>query len=260
MTKNHQFHLVDPSPWPLISSFLLLNIIRFIILFFKTKNNLLLLINLILLVWISILWWRDIHRESTFQGNHTILVTIIIKYGIILFISSEILFFVRFFWRFFHNRLSPNQEIGLCWPPQRIKRFNPIHIPLINTIILLRSGITISWTHSRIINNNFFQTKKRLIITIILGIYFSTLQIFEYIESPFSISDSIYGRTFFISTGFHGIHVLIGTSFIIHSLIRLNINHFSNKHNAELEICIWYWHFVDIIWLFLYISIYWWGK
>lgn len=260
MIKNHQFHLVDPSPWPIIISFIIINYTIFSIIFFNSKKWKIITIGITIILWIILLWWRDIQRERTFQGNHTFRVSLSIKYGIILFITSEILFFFRFFWRFFHHSLTPNQEIGLQWPPISIERFNPLHIPLINTIILLRSGISVTWTHRSICINNLEETKKRLIITVIIGIYFSILQIYEYIESPFCIRDSIYGSRFFITTGFHGIHVLIGTIFLIHCLLRLNKLHFRNNHHLGLEIAIWYWHFVDVVWLFLYISIYWWGK
>jgi Heme/copper-type cytochrome/quinol oxidase, subunit 3 len=260
MKKNHQFHLVDPSPWPIIISFSILNLTLFNVLFFNIKKTFLIIIRIIITTLIIFLWWRDIQRERTFQGNHTKIVIISIKYGIILFIRSEILFFFRFFWRFFHHRLSPNYEIGLIWPPLNIKSFNPINIPLINTIILLRSGISVTWAHSRICFNNSIQTNKRILITIILGLLFSILQFYEYITCPFCIRDSVYGRRFFVTTGFHGIHVIIGTTFLTQVLMRLKIIHFSRKHHLGIEISIWYWHFVDVVWLFVYIRIYWWGK
>jgi len=205
-------------------------------------------------------WWRDITRERTFQGFHTKKVLLGLKWGIILFIISEIFFFISFFWSFFHSSLSPSIELGINWPPINIYSFDPFKIPLLNTIILLSSGISITWAHHRLLINNFKQIYKRLIITILLGIYFSILQLLEYLEAQFSISDSIYGTTFFISTGFHGLHVLIGTSFLLICLIRHQFNNFSNNHHFGFEAAAWYWHFVDVVWLFLYISIYWWGN
>nr|YP_009500719.1 cytochrome c oxidase subunit 3 [Homotoma ficus]AWU48940.1 cytochrome c oxidase subunit 3 [Homotoma ficus] len=259
MIKNHQFHLVEPSPWPILMSFTLMNLTSAIIMMFN-KNMTLMMITSFITIWMMINWWRDIHRESTFQGDHTMMVVKSIKYGMILFITSEVLFFFSFFWSFFHHSLSPNQEIGLMWPPKMILTFNPLHIPLINTMILLTSGISVTWAHASILNNKFNQTKNSMKLTIILGLYFSTLQMYEYNQSSFSISDSVYGSSFFLTTGFHGIHVIIGTLFLIHCLIRLNKMHFSCKHHLSLELAIWYWHFVDIVWLFLYISIYWWGN
>nr|YP_009500758.1 cytochrome c oxidase subunit 3 [Trioza urticae]AWU49109.1 cytochrome c oxidase subunit 3 [Trioza urticae] len=260
MKKNHQFHLVDPSPWPLIISFVILNYVSFSILFFNTKIKLPMTISLIMIIWIMFTWWRDVQRESTFQGYHTFSVVISMKYGMMLFITSEVLFFISFFWSFFHHSLSPNHEMGFLWPPLNIQSFNPLNIPLMNTIILLSSGISVTWTHASMISNNFYETKKSLLITVSLGIYFSLLQFYEYNSSPFCISDSVYGSTFFITTGFHGIHVLIGTIFLFFMTLRMNKLYFSKTHHLGLEMAIWYWHFVDVVWLFLYMTIYWWGK
>jgi len=160
---------------------------------------------------------------------------------------------------FFHRRLSPNIELGINWPPFGIITFNPFQIPLLNTIILLTSGITVTWAHHSLIINNYSQTTISLLLTIILGLYFTLLQIYEYIEASFSIADSIYGSSFFIATGFHGLHVLIGTTFLFICFFRHTFFHFSSIHHFGFEAAAWYWHFVDIVWLFLYISIYWWG-
>lgn len=258
--KNHPFHLVENRPWPIIISFNIINSAIRIITWIHFNEINILTLRTITLIINSYQWWRDVTRERTFQGLHTKKVTSNLKIGIILFILSEIIFFISFFWRFFHRRLSPNIEIGIKWPPEGILTFNPISTPLLNTVILLSSGASITWTHHRIIKNNFNQSTQSLIITIILGIYFSLLQIFEYIESKFSISDSIYGSTFFIATGFHGIHVIIGTTFLLISLTRLINIHFSKNHHFGFEAAAWYWHFVDVVWLFLYLSIYWWGN
>jgi len=258
--KNHQFHLVDPSPWPLIISIILLNYTSIIVIFFNTKIYTPILISMTLVVITILSWWKDIQRERTYQGNHTNRVIISIKYGIILFITSEVLFFISFFWRFFHHRLSPNHELGIIWPPLNIQPFNPLRIPLLNTIILLRSGVSVTWAHASICSGNWNQTIKRLLITITLGIYFSFLQIYEYQTSSFRIRDSVYGRRFFLTTGFHGLHVIIGTLFLMNVTLRIKNLHFSTNHHLGIEISIWYWHFVDVVWLFLYILIYWWGK
>lgn len=260
MTKiiqNHTFHLVSISPWPIIISFRLFNNLISIIIWFH-KINYLILISIPCTLLCIYQWWRDVIRESTFQGSHTLLVFKGLRIGIILFIISEIFFFISFFWAYFHSSLAPSIEIGQLWPPQGIKPFNPFDIPLINTIILISSGITITWSHHSILNKNFFERNKRLILTVILGLYFTLLQIIEYYESPFSIADSIYGSSFFIATGFHGLHVIIGTIFLFICLLRINYLHFSKTHHFGFEAAAWYWHFVDVIWLFLYISIYWW--
>lgn len=260
INHNHPFHLVDYSPWPITASIGTITIISGLIIWFYTFNiNLFILGNIIILLTIY-QWWRDIIRESTFQGIHTSNVLKRLKIGIILFIISELFFFISFFWTFFHSRLSPSIEIGIIWPPKGIITFNPFQIPLLNTVILLTSGISVTWAHHRLINNNFSQTTQRLFFTIILGIYFTILQWYEYNEAPFTIADSIYGSIFYIATGFHGIHVIIGTSFLLICLIRHINFHFSKTRHFGFEAAAWYWHFVDVIWLFLYISIYWWGK
>lgn len=260
MTKihhNHPFHLVSVSPWPIIISFRLLNNLISIIRWFHKINYIILLSIPCTLICIY-QWWRDVTRESTFQGCHTHSVYLGLRLGIILFIISEIFFFISFFWAYFHSSLAPSIEIGQLWPPLGIKPFNPFDIPLINTIILISSGITVTWTHHSILNKNYPERFKSLSITIILGIYFTLLQLIEYIESPFTISDSVYGSTFFIATGFHGLHVIIGTLFLLTCFYRITLLHFSKFHHFGFEAAAWYWHFVDVVWLFLYISIYWW--
>nr|ASR18173.1 cytochrome c oxidase subunit III [Tricentrus sp. EMHAU-15041605] len=257
--NNHPFHLVDKSPWPIMSSMSLLCLTSGAIIMFNTKTYYLITIGILITIMCMIQWWRDIVRESTFQGLHSIKVTQNMKLGMILFILSEIMFFVSFFWSFFHSSLSPSIEIGMNWPPLNIKSFNPMGIPLLNTMILLSSGVSMTWSHSSLLMKNYSQSMKSMIITIILGLYFSMLQLYEYLESPFCISDSVYGSSFFMSTGFHGIHVLIGSVFILTSMIRLKKLHYSNYHNVGFECSAWYWHFVDVVWLFLYVSIYWWG-
>ena len=255
----HPFHIVDYSPWPILGASRTFILVTGLVKWFHQFIDNLFLLGIFLTLIIIFQWWRDIVRESTFQGNHTKPVVKGLKIGIILFIISEIFFFLSFFWRFFHRSLSPSIELGIRWPPIGISPFNPFQIPLLNTIILLSSGISVTWTHHSLLIKNFNERLNSLVITIILGIYFSLLQIFEYIQASFSIADSVYGSTFFIATGFHGIHVLIGTSFLLICLIRHFKYHFSNIHHFGFEAAAWYWHFVDVVWLFLFISIYWWG-
>lgn len=257
---RHPFHLVDYSPWPLTGAIGTLTLVSGIVKWFHNFNINLLIIGYIIVILTIFQWWRDICREGTFQGKHTFLVVNGLRWGIILFIVSEIFFFISFFWAFFHRRLSPNIEIGSIWPPKGIVPFNPFQIPLLNTIILISSGVTITWAHHALIENNFTQCKQRLLLTILLGIYFTILQAYEYIEAPFTIADRVYGSTFFVATGFHGLHVIIGTIFLIVCFFRHLQNHFSNNHHFGFEAAAWYWHFVDVVWLFLYISIYWWGN
>lgn len=257
--SNHPFHLVNYSPWPLTGAIGAITLTAGITKWFHQLNIDLFFLGLIITILTIFQWWRDISREGTFQGLHTYNVTLGLRWGIILFIISEVFFFIRFFWAFFHRSLSPTIELGKIWPPNGILTFNPFQVPLLNTAILLSSGVTVTWAHHSLIENNHSQRTQGLFFTIILGIYFTILQAYEYNEASFTIADAIYGSTFFIATGFHGLHVLIGTTFLLICLIRHLQNHFSMNHHFGFEAAAWYWHFVDVVWLFLFISIYWWG-
>nr|YP_009653374.1 cytochrome c oxidase subunit III [Gasterophilus inermis]QCG71507.1 cytochrome c oxidase subunit III [Gasterophilus inermis] len=257
--SNHPFHLVDYSPWPLTASIGAMTMVSGLVKWFHQYDVSLFLLGNIIVILTVYQWWRDVSRESTFQGLHTYVVTIGLRWGMILFILSEVLFFVSFFWAFFHSSLAPTVELGLMWPPMGITPFNPFQVPLLNTVILLTSGITVTWAHHSLMEGNHSQATQGLFFTVMLGVYFTSLQAYEYLEAPFTIADSVYGSTFFMATGFHGIHVLIGTTFLTICLIRHLNNHFSKNHHFGFEAAAWYWHFVDIVWLFLYVSIYWWG-
>nr|YP_009442012.1 cytochrome c oxidase subunit III [Gnathotrichus materiarius]AOY40233.1 cytochrome c oxidase subunit 3 [Gnathotrichus materiarius] len=260
MHKNHPFHLVDQSPWPLLGSLSTFILLMGIIKSFHFTSHELLFLGLTTNSIIMFQWWRDISRESTFQGLHTMKVSKGLRWGMILFIVSEIFFFIAFFWAFFHASLTPSMELGLNWPPKGISPFNPLEIPLLNTLILLTSGLTITWAHHSLMENNHSQTFQGLLLTVTLGFYFTVLQAFEYIEAPFSISDSAYGTTFFMTTGLHGMHVIIGSTFLLVCFTRLIKNHFSSIHHFGFEAAAWYWHFVDVVWLCLYLLMYWWGS
>nr|YP_004734456.1 cytochrome c oxidase subunit III [Agriosphodrus dohrni]ADF65636.1 cytochrome c oxidase subunit III [Agriosphodrus dohrni] len=258
-THNHPYHLVDVSPWPFTGAIGAMTLTSGMIMWFHMNSMALYFLGVTILLLTMIQWWRDITREGTYQGKHTLQVTQGLKLGMILFIISEVFFFVSFFWGFFHSSLSPTIELG-SWPPKGILTFNPMHVPLLNTMVLLCSGMTVTWAHHSMMEKNFSQTKSALILTVILGLYFTILQAYEYYEASFTISDSVFGSCFFMATGFHGIHVIIGTTFLLVCLMRHLFNHFSNKHHFGFEAAAWYWHFVDVVWLFLYISIYWWGS
>nr|YP_010035025.1 cytochrome c oxidase subunit III [Parazyginella tiani]QOX09869.1 cytochrome c oxidase subunit III [Parazyginella tiani] len=258
--NNHPFHLVDKSPWPITGSIGLMTTLTGLAVWFNLSQMNMMMMGTLIIILTMIQWWRDVTREATFQGLHTNKVVISMKMGMIMFITSEILFFLSFFWSFFHSSLSPAMEIGMKWPPLGIMTFNPINIPMLNTMILLSSGVTITWAHHSLINKNYKSMNMAMLMTISLGIYFSMLQMYEYLESTFSIADSVYGSTFFMATGFHGLHVIIGTIFIMVSFLRGKNLHFSKNHHVGFEASAWYWHFVDVVWLFLYLSIYWWGS
>nr|QTZ18986.1 cytochrome c oxidase subunit 3 [Epicypta sp. WQY004] len=258
--SNHPFHLVDYSPWPLTGAISTLTLTSGLVKWFHQYDLSLFILGLIITLLTMYQWWRDISREGTFQGLHTFNVSIGLRWGMILFIISEVFFFLSFFWAFFHSSLSPSIELGMNWPPMGIEAFNPFMIPLLNTAILLSSGVSVTWAHHSLMENNHTQTIQGLFFTVLLGVYFSMLQAYEYIESPFTIADSVYGSSFFMATGFHGLHVLIGTTFLLICLIRHMKFYFSSSHHFGFEAAAWYWHFVDVVWLFLYIFIYWWGS
>nr|QOV03284.1 cytochrome c oxidase subunit III [Suillia bicolor] len=257
--SNHPYHLVDYSPWPLTGAIGAMTTVAGMVKWFHQYDISLFTLGNIITILTVYQWWRDVSREGTYQGLHTYAVTIGLRWGMILFIVSEILFFVSFFWAFFHSSLSPSIELGASWPPAGIIPFNPFQIPLLNTAILLASGVTVTWAHHSLMEGNHSQTTQGLFFTVLLGVYFTILQAYEYIEAPFTIADAVYGSTFYMATGFHGVHVLIGTTFLLVCLIRHLNFHFSKSHHFGFEAAAWYWHFVDIVWLFLYVSIYWWG-
>lgn len=257
---RHPFHLVTPSPWPLLASLgaFLLTLGGVMYMHSYRWGGYVLSFGVFYLLFIAILWWRDVIREATFEGMHTKEVQRGLRLGMILFIASEVMFFFAFFWAYFHSSLSPAIEIGSIWPPYGIEVFDPWGVPLLNTFILLLSGVTITYAHHAIIAGSKLYAKDGLVFTIGLALLFTAFQVYEYIEAPFNISDGIYGSTFFMSTGFHGFHVIIGTTFIIVCFLRLH--HFSTEHHIGFECAAWYWHFVDVVWLFLFVSIYWWGS
>lgn len=258
--QTHAYHIVNPSPWPLTGAFSALLLTSGLVMWFHYNSITLLSLGLLANTLTIYQWWRDIIREGTYQGHHTPIVQKGLRYGIILFIVSEVFFFAGFFWAFYHSSLVPTHDLGGCWPPTGISPLNPLEVPLLNTSVLLASGVSITWAHHSLIEGNRNHINQALLITILLGLYFTILQASEYYETPFSISDGIYGSTFFIATGFHGLHVIIGSTFLIVCLLRQLKFHFTSKHHFGFEAAAWYWHFVDVVWLFLYVSIYWWGS
>ena len=259
--QKHPYHLVDPSPWPFLISFGLFFFTFGSAMYFHSYlgSKSLLVIGIGLILCTMYTWFRDIIREAVYEGQHTKQVQLGLRNGMLLFIFSELLLFVSLFWAFFHSALAPIPEIGSLWPPLGIKTVMAWGIPLLNTIILLSSGATITWAHHSLILGDRKNTIVSLSLTILLAFFFTFIQIYEYLESAFSISDGIYGSTFFLITGFHGLHVIVGTIFIFVSTVRLVNHHFTKQHHFGFEAAAWYWHFVDVIWLFLFITVYWWG-
>lgn len=260
-TQRHAFHLVDPSVLPFITAISALSLTLGSVLFFHGYSGGLesTYFGLFGVLTCMFLWWRDVVRESTLEGHHTNIVQLGLRYGMILFIVSEVMFFFAFFWAFFAAALAPVIEIGSIWPPKGINVFDPIEVPLLNTLILLCSGATVTYAHHAITCGNKVEAVFGLVLTVVLAVIFTGFQAFEYVSADFTISDGIYGSTFYMATGFHGFHVAIGTIFLTVCLIRLSLNHFTVQHHFGFEAAAFYWHFVDVVWLFLYVAVYFWG-
>jgi len=271
--KHHDYHLVDPSPWPIVgavSAFLLaVGGITWMHHMFAGAP-LVFGAGVIGTAYTMISWWTDVTREADKEGYHTRVVQISHRYGMMLFIASEVMFFVAWFWAYFNTALFPtdvhqvvrDQFIGGTWPPtgpHGIETFDPWHLPLLNTLILLTSGTTVTWAHHALLEDNREGLKWGLILTILLGLTFTCVQAYEYSHAHFAFKGHIYGSTFFMATGFHGAHVIIGSIFLIVCLIRAMAGQFKPTQHLGFEFAAWYWHFVDVVWLFLFSCIYVWG-
>ena len=271
---NHEYHLVDPSPWPLIGSVSAFLLAVGAILTMKSiplggvhLGPWILGLGVLGVLYTMASWWRDVIREAD-HGDHSQVVQMHHRYGMILFIASEIMFFVAWFWAYFNVSLFPKAGplfmrtdlIGGVWPPKGIQTFDPWHLPLLNTLILLLSGTTVTWAHHALLHNDRKGLKMGLWLTILLGASFTALQAVEYSHAAFNFSGHIYGATFFMATGFHGFHVLVGTIFLSICLARAYAGQFTAKQHLGFEFAAWYWHFVDVVWLFLFACIYVWGR
>ena len=259
--QSHPYHLVDPSPWPISMSFALLVTTISAVMYMQGFNYGGYLLNLgVLLVSTGMaLWLRDVIVEATYLGHHTEQVKRGLTIGFALFIVSELMAFFSVFWAYFHSSLAPTVEIGGSWPPLGIQILDPFAIPLLNTILLLSSGAFITYAHHGLIKGDRKAAILGTILTILFAIIFTLLQGYEYAEASFSIADSVYGSAFFCSTGLHGLHVIVGTIFIAVGFFRIVNYHLTNTHHIGYEASILYWHFVDVVWLFLFIAVYYWG-
>ncbi|PPC86311.1 MAG: cytochrome c oxidase subunit 3 [Hyphomicrobium sp.] len=298
-TKEHDYHLVDPSPWPLVASiFAFIGALGSIAWMrthvdgegvFGITGPWVFAVGIAGLIATAWLWWRDVIREAH-RGDHTPVVQLHLRYGMILFIASEVMFFVAWFWAYFDSALFPSgvhellnnagQLVGLTtrnevyggqWPPIPVEAtataipgnfqstFDPWGLPLVNTLILLLSGCTVTWAHHALLQNDRRGLTIGLALTVLLGMIFTVLQVVEYSHAGFSYAGHSYGSTFFMATGFHGAHVVIGTIFLAVCLFRAMKGHFTPRQHFGFEAAAWYWHFVDVVWLFLFACIYVWG-
>jgi cytochrome c oxidase subunit 3 len=303
--KEHDYHLVNPSPWPITASISALVMAIGLIIWmrslgggsglFGVSGPWYFILGFIGVALSAFFWWRDVIREAN-AGDHTPVVQLHFRYGMILFIASEVMFFVAWFWAYFDASLFPagindllntddvvgmvmrDQLTGGHWPPAPADgtgviipasgdatpgvfehTFDPWGIPLLNTLILLTSGVTATWAHYALLKDDRRGLVLGLILTVILGLIFTGFQAYEYLHAAFSYAGHIYGSTFFMATGFHGAHVIIGTIFLLICLIRALWGHFTPKGHFGFEAAAWYWHFVDVVWLFLFAAIYVWG-
>ena len=271
--KEHDYHLVDPSPWPFVGSIGAFIMMVGGVVYMKPDPVLgmtgpwVFYIGLAMVLYTMVGWWRDVTKEAEHQGHHTPVVQLHHRYGMVLFIASEVMFFVAWFWAYFDASLFTGEvaqyarveATGGVWPPVGIETFDPLHLPLMNTPILLTSGTTVTWAHHALQNGDREGLKWGLICTVVLGVLFSALQAYEYSHAAFGFSGSIYGATFYMATGFHGFHVIIGTIFLAVCLFRAYAGHFTPQHHFGFEAAAWYRHFVDVVWLFLFAAIYVWG-
>jgi cytochrome c oxidase subunit 3 len=267
------YHLVDPSPWPIIGS-----ISAFILalggltymhpdMFGKGMEPMLtalgpwkILIGLALVLFTMAGWWRDVIKESSTPGLHSAVVRLGLRYGMFLFIASEVMFFVAFFRALYHIALYPEHTASGTWPPKGVHVFDPWDLPFLNTLILLTSGVTVTWAHHALRENDRKGLIYGLTLTVLLGLAFTSCQAYEYSHAAFGFKDGIYSSTFFMATGFHGFHVIVGTIFLAVCLGRALKGQFTPERHFGFEAAAWYWHFVDVVWLFLFTAIYWWGS
>jgi cytochrome c oxidase subunit III len=272
---DHPYHLVEPSPWPILGAIGAFLMALGAIMWMKAipvgalkPGSYIFGVGLIAVLFVMVGWWLDVIKEAQTPGVHSPIVALGLRYGMILFIASEVMFFVAWFWAFFDVALFPGEKIeyaraavtGGHWPPKGIETIDPWHFPLLNTLILLTSGTTVTWAHHALLNNDRRGLVQGLILTILLGISFTGVQAYEYAHAPFAFKGSIYGSTFFMATGFHGFHVIIGTIFLIVCLLRALAGQFTPQRHLGFEFAAWYWHFVDVVWLFLFSCIYVWGS
>jgi cytochrome c oxidase subunit III len=276
---KHDYHLVNPSPWPLVGSMAAVVLALGLVIDLKGILGLpkgtwwVMALGGLGVVMTMAAWWRDVTLEAN-GGDHTPVVALGLRYGMILFIASEVMFFVAWFWIFFEMVLfhgvrhaSPLDDVSSAWanwPPKGIETVPAFELPLINTLTLLLSGTTVTWAHHALQIGNRREAKIGLALTIVLGLLFTSIQAYEYnhiISHKYFFSDAaasagLYGSSFFMATGFHGFHVIVGSIFLIICLARLMGGGFTPKQHFGFEAAAWYWHFVDVVWLFLFTFVY----
>ena len=258
------YHLVNPSPWPLTGAVGAGLTVIGIIHAAHFGSYLWLSAGLVVVLGTMFMWWRDVLKESGTPGLHSAVVRLGLRYGMTLFIASEVMFFVGFFWAFFHFALFPEHVLdavgAAVWPPAGIETFDPFNLPFLNTMILLLSGCTVTWAHHALLEGDRRHLIMALGVTVLLGMSFTCFQALEYSDAPFKlVGGGVYPAVFFLATGFHGFHVIVGTCFLVVCWFRAKGGEFTPTRHFGFEAAAWYWHFVDVVWLFLFVAVYWWG-
>ena len=265
--KPHPFHIVRPSAWPLVGAIAAGTLATGALLYmhdvklgdfaFGLKGVAVGVFGILLTMF---LWWKDVIHEAVDEKAHSPVAKVGLRYGMALFIASEVMFFVAFFWAFFNASLFPVEAIGFKWPPEGMHVVNPFDLPLLMTMILLLSGCTVTWAHHAILHGSQYEAVKGLGLTIMLGMCFLAFQIYEYSHAEFGFKDTVYASAFYMATGFHGFHVFVGTCFLAVCYFRAQKGHFTPESHFGFEAAAWYWHFVDVVWLFLFLAVYFWGN
>jgi cytochrome c oxidase subunit 3 len=273
--KPHPFHLVNPSVWPLMGALAGGIFATGMILFMHEAKigNFEVgifgpILGVLAILSVMFFWWKDIVFESIVEKAHTEVAAIGFRYGMLLFIASEVMFFVAFFWAFFDASLYSNEAIQFArveytqgqWPPPQFHFVEAFGLPFMMTMVLLLSGTTVTWAHHAILEGKQAEMAKALGVTVLLGIIFLAFQAYEYHHSAFAFKDGVYASVFYMATGFHGFHVMVGTIFLAVCWLRAHQGHFTKERHFGFEAAAWYWHFVDIVWLFLFVAVYWWGN
>ena len=259
--RTHPYHLVNPSKWPFVGSVAAFGMAVGGIWYMHGGPIYGFLVGLVLMLYTMYGWWRNVVDEAESGTDHTDTVRHGLRMGMVLFIASEVMFFFAFFWAFFDATIPfLSRTAHDVWPPEGVVPFDTWSLPFLNTLILLTSGATVTYAHHALQQGDHKKTAFGLALTIALGIIFTCTQAYEYMHAAFGFKDGIYSSTFYLATGFHGFHVIVGTLFLIVCYFRVKKGHFTAENHVGFEAAAWYWHFVDVVWLFLFCAIYWWGS
>lgn len=258
--SNHPYHMVSPSKWPFVGSLAGMTMAIGGIYYMQGGSLAGFLAGTALMLYVMYGWWRDVINEAESGTDHTPTVKHGLRVGMVLFITSEVMFFFAFFWAFFDATIPAISSTAHdVWPPAGVVPFAAFGIPFLNTLILLTSGATVTLAHHYMMRGERQKCAYWLFWTVLLGATFTGFQAYEYVHATFGFKDGIYSSTFYLATGFHGFHVLVGTIFLVVCYFRAKKGHFTADTHIGFEAAAWYWHFVDVVWLFLFVCIYWWG-